>query len=141
MVTGTCAQVSDSVTDERRFERLNLANNTSVSINGRVVEVKIRNFSCGGMMIELVKGMIGTDAHQEVLLQFADVTLRGFLRYEPFYKTHRIIFSAPLEKVDFDAIAGLWEKGQDYSGDMVRIYNIVSASMGRAPVNHKSSPV
>lgn len=140
-VSGTCSKATDGTRDERRFERVKLDNDTSLYINGRTVEVKMRDFSCGGMMIHLKKGMIGTDTCQEVVLQFADVALRGFLHFEPFYRTHRIIFSKPLEKADFDAITDVWKKGHNTAGDMVRIYNIVSASLGHSSINRKGSPV
>ncbi|MBN1578773.1 MAG: hypothetical protein JW913_19575 [Chitinispirillaceae bacterium] len=126
-------RIKENASEGRRFKRIPLNRCCSFVIDGRAIEANILNFSRGGMAINLLKGLLGTDPYRQAELQWEAVSSRGRLVFDQHYNTHHIMFSEPLNEFDFKSLFTRWAEGVSFSDEMIRIYEVMTAPSNGVP--------
>ena len=116
--------------DERRFKRVRVDRFHSFFINGRTIEAKVLDFSCGGMSICLTKGMLGTEPQRAAEFGFSSKTAHGRLIFDEQYQIHRIHFDSPLDDASFRDLFAQWTDGSSFPDETITIYDVLTAPAG-----------
>ncbi len=111
----------------RKFRRVSLNRFYSFNIDGRSIEANIINLSRGGMMINLLKGMLGTDPSKKSRMKMGDVSVCGRILFDKQYKAHRILFDEPLDEDDFKSVLTVLTGIPEISDETVKIYEVMTA--------------
>ncbi len=135
------SRIKEHSSEERIFKRVPLNRHCSFYVDNRLVEANIVNFSRGGMLIKLVKGMLESNAHQPVEIRFSDILSGGYFIYDSVLHTHRIIFTEPMDESDFKSLFARWMDGSNLSDEIIGIYEVVTAPSAGVPVQYSKVPV
>ncbi|MBN1758864.1 MAG: hypothetical protein JW863_11120 [Chitinispirillaceae bacterium] len=113
--------------DERVYRRVPVDRRDTLSIDGSIVDVRLADFSRGGLKFRLVKGLIDSGGGNDVRWQADRISANGRLFHDGNSGTHRVSFAQPLNEQQFRELFSRWSEDPVRSDEFIHFYDVVSA--------------
>jgi ribosome-associated toxin RatA of RatAB toxin-antitoxin module len=125
MLIAHCKKIAAMGIEERTYPRAIIEKDIDISVNGKTIQTKVCNISCGGMMVLLKNGTLPIDKDKKITFSFAGITIDGYCLIENYCNTARIMFVQFLTTQQLNAILSKWNTGISVTDKVVQIYDVL----------------
>ena len=98
-----------------------------MSFKGKDVEVRLADFSRGGLKFRLVKGNVDPVVKHDLPWTVDRCSMNCRLFHDASSGMHRLAFVQPLDAQQFCSLFSRWSDGPEHSGQFIKVYDVISA--------------